>query len=123
MHKDFPTFETVRARLKKSLVPASVIMVLMDDTLLHVYPGCFGATVERSKRQTLQLKQGEVIIFRGDLVHAGAKYADTNIRLHCYIQVKCIRQKSNSPEVKLDRSCGVQHIHVQQKQRAAVFAA
>ncbi|KAE9051156.1 hypothetical protein PR001_g1718 [Phytophthora rubi] len=98
VHKVFPTFETARAILKKGMVPASVIVALMDDTQLHVYPGCFGATVEQSKRRTLQLNAGEVIVFRGDLVHAGAKHTSLNVRLHCYIQVKGIKQKPDSTE-------------------------
>ncbi|OWY97287.1 hypothetical protein PHMEG_00032230, partial [Phytophthora megakarya] len=44
------------------------------------------------------LTTGEFLLFRGDLVHAGAEYKRMNIRLHCYIRVRGIKQNPNSTE-------------------------
>ncbi|KAE8878318.1 hypothetical protein PF003_g37567 [Phytophthora fragariae] len=70
----------------------------MDDTYLHVYPGCLGGQAEKSKRVTLALQQGDVLFFRGDLAHAGAKYCKENIRPHCYARVRGVSQKKNATE-------------------------
>ncbi|ETP51965.1 hypothetical protein F442_02963 [Phytophthora nicotianae P10297] len=45
-HKDFPTFETAHAQLRKGMPPAFVIMAFMGETPLHTHPGradCRGA--------------------------------------------------------------------------------
>jgi hypothetical protein len=36
----------------------------------------------------LKLNQGEFVVFDGDLIHAGAAYADTNKRIHLYVDVE-----------------------------------
>ncbi|KAG1710706.1 hypothetical protein DVH05_013433 [Phytophthora capsici] len=63
VHHDFPTFETAEALLTTYIVQASVIVALMDDTRLHVYPRCFGSQVERSAHRTLTLGKGDAIFF------------------------------------------------------------
>ncbi|KAK1930461.1 hypothetical protein P3T76_014132 [Phytophthora citrophthora] len=57
VHHDYPTFETAKALMTTNLVQASVIVALMDDTRLHVYPRCFDNQVERSARRTLTLEK------------------------------------------------------------------
>ncbi|OWY91686.1 hypothetical protein PHMEG_00039633, partial [Phytophthora megakarya] len=42
---------------------------------------------KRSKRVTLKLQNGDVLFFRGDPAHCGAKYETENIRLFCYVRV------------------------------------
>ena len=36
----------------------------------------------------VKLQAGDVLIFRGDLVHAGAGIERANVRLHAYMDVK-----------------------------------
>ncbi|KAG3028036.1 hypothetical protein PC121_g2549 [Phytophthora cactorum] len=98
VHRDLPTFETARALLKHRVVQGSVIVALMDNTRLHVYPGCFGEQADREKRKTPVLQRVTVLVFRGDLAHARPKYDELNVRLHCYVQVSGVRQKLNSTE-------------------------
>ncbi|ETM97453.1 hypothetical protein PPTG_20293, partial [Phytophthora nicotianae INRA-310] len=50
-HKDFPTFETAHAQLRKGMPPAFVIMAFMGETPLHTHPGRFGPTVDMPKRK------------------------------------------------------------------------
>ncbi|EGZ17531.1 hypothetical protein PHYSODRAFT_331491 [Phytophthora sojae] len=47
-----------------------------------------------------------MVLFRGDLAHAGAKYEDENIRLHCYVRVRGIRHRSNTTEAVPFKSYG-----------------
>ncbi|OWZ03792.1 hypothetical protein PHMEG_00024415 [Phytophthora megakarya] len=78
-----------------------MIIAIMDGTRFHVYPRCIGDQPERSKRVTLKLQKGDVLFFRGDLAHCGAKYETENIRLFCYVRVCGIKQKPNSTEAAL----------------------
>ncbi|ETN24686.1 hypothetical protein PPTG_20810 [Phytophthora nicotianae INRA-310] len=58
----------------------------MDDTSLHVYPGYFGAEAEADARRTFRFHRGEVVMFCGNLAHAGAWFRHRNVRLHCFIK-------------------------------------
>ncbi|KAF1794306.1 Zinc finger, C2H2-like [Phytophthora cactorum] len=108
VHRDFPTFKTARALLTHELVQASVIVALMNDTYLHAYPGSFGGQVERTRRRTVRLDAGHLIIFSGDLAHAGAGFRGSNVRLHCYVRVNGVPQEPDSTEAVVFRSyrCG-----------------
>ncbi|KAG6941533.1 hypothetical protein JG687_00019588, partial [Phytophthora cactorum] len=64
VHRDLPTFETARALLKHRVVQGSVIVALMDNTRLHVYPGCFG---EQADRETPVLQRVTVLFFEETL--------------------------------------------------------
>jgi len=44
----------------------------------------------------LALNAGDVVVFRGDLVHAGATYEKRNVRLHVSLDVEDIAQSANS---------------------------
>ncbi|KAF1786703.1 hypothetical protein GQ600_707 [Phytophthora cactorum] len=92
------TLDTCRQQALALVVQGSVIVALMDNTRLHVYPGCFGEQADREKRKTPVLQRVTVLVFRGDLAHARPKYDELNVRLHCYVQVSGVRQKPNSTE-------------------------
>lgn len=34
------------------------------------------------------LNRGDVVVFRGDLVHAGAAYEELNHRVHCFLELR-----------------------------------
>ena len=58
----------------------SMILSLQDDTRLVVYPFDKGG-----EKVLLTLNAGDIVIFRGDLIHSGAAYDTCNISLHLYI--------------------------------------
>ena len=58
-----------------------VVLYATSDASLHVRPFLLCDTDE----YTLELSAGDVVIFRGDLAHAGAAYASENVRLHVYV--------------------------------------
>ncbi|ETN04744.1 hypothetical protein PPTG_14532 [Phytophthora nicotianae INRA-310] len=97
-HKDFPAFETTKALLTKRRIEASVIVALMPRTRFIVFPRRFGSVVDRDDAKELILDKGDILIFRGDLVHAGAAFDEENVRLHCYVLVKGIHQVENTTE-------------------------
>ena len=47
------------------------------------------------EKKRIYLKRGDVLIFRGDLIHAGASYETENIRLHCYLDPTGTNRGSN----------------------------
>ena len=67
-------------------VPLGCLVALEDQTFLDVWPKAI-----RFKRipyfpVRLELKKGDVFVFRGDLVHAGSSYKDRdNVRVHIYL--------------------------------------
>jgi hypothetical protein len=84
-HQDYSDEDrdTVRRRYPES-VPASAILALEPGTRLIVYDGCFDVARHRRLRED-DIPPGFVILFRGDLFHAGSGYSDFNYRLHCYL--------------------------------------
>ena len=57
-----------------------MIMALQDGTTLPTYP-----FDKDGVREIVDLDEGDIYIFRGDLIHVGAEYDTLNIRIHCYI--------------------------------------
>ena len=59
------------------------LFVCPRNTHLHT---SFCLLFSRMRRWgTLTLNAGDLIIFRGDLSHAGAAYEEDNVRVHVYI--------------------------------------
>lgn len=63
-------------------IPASVIV----STLALKFTK--DALRDDSKGKIVNLKPGQAIIVRGDLIHDGVGYKDINYRLHCYLAVQ-----------------------------------
>ena len=60
-------------------VHLAVLIAFEGGTSFHYIP--FGA----SKKEILMLNAGDIVIFRGDLVHCGGPYFGLNVRGHVYI--------------------------------------
>ena len=67
------------ARVPHGDVPL-VALLATQPAELHVKP-LDGA----GKEETVALDAGDLLVFRGDLSHAGAAYREDNLRLHVYI--------------------------------------
>ena len=53
--------------------PLGVLVALQDETRLDTPQG------------VIAMEQGDVLVFDGDVVHAGAAYAQDNTRVHLYL--------------------------------------
>ena len=84
--------------LSTETVPVNVLVALQDSTTLEVWPEShrlISSMVKSEKlgkddcfsQTRLSLSRGDVLLFRGDLVHAGSAYDDNNVRLHCYMDM------------------------------------
>ncbi|ETO66904.1 hypothetical protein F444_16038 [Phytophthora nicotianae P1976] len=109
IHLDYPAFETSKAIMETGSVQASVIIALQEDTQFYVYPGCFGTYAEMDKCKLVVLNPGEFLIFRGDLVHAGAEFEEENLRLHYYVRVRGIYQRADTTEAAVFNSYMCEH--------------
>ena len=55
-----------------------------------------GTSVEACDKVLLELEQGDVLVFRGDMVHAGAAYESRNVRMHVYVWWDSRKQIKNT---------------------------
>ena len=69
-------------------VPLACIVALQGGTRLHVWP------FDTDKEEVVTLEEGEMLIFRGDLCHAGAAYSRKNTRIHAYLDLPDGRHRS-----------------------------
>ena len=84
-------------------MPLGCIISLSDNTTLDVWPGAFGKTFwkcdnnsQKYRWDRIDLDVGDVVVFRGDLVHAGSAYRNENVRLHCFLDHPCVKREKNT---------------------------
>jgi hypothetical protein len=81
--------------------PLLCVLALEDNTKLVVWPGSHkviqgrGRSLAPIEPRVVRLNAGDAIVFRADLVHAGAEYEEENIRVHCYIDSKAVQRNPN----------------------------
>ena len=89
-------------RVKGGNVPLACVIALMDDTYFDVWPGaiqCFNLPAGDARvfhHRRLKLNAGDMLIFRGDLVHAGSAFSQFNIRLHMYLDIRGVRREPDT---------------------------
>jgi ectoine hydroxylase-related dioxygenase (phytanoyl-CoA dioxygenase family) len=84
-------------------VPLLAVVSLEPATTLEVWPtshrlirrGRLTRVTRKVTRHTVELASGDVIVFRGDLVHAGSPYAARNIRIHAYLDHPTVPRPPN----------------------------
>ena len=67
-----------------SLKPMGAIFALEDNTYFNIH-----------KKRKILLKKGQILIFDGDLVHAGSAYDEENTRIHFYLDSPHVPRKKN----------------------------
>jgi hypothetical protein len=81
-HTDFRT-ETFSPG--DTVAPLSIMIAIQKDTHLILYPGSHTWVrtegPQRSTGMTIKLNRGDLVAWRGDLVHHGAPYKTSNIRI------------------------------------------
>jgi ectoine hydroxylase-related dioxygenase (phytanoyl-CoA dioxygenase family) len=81
------------------------LVALVDDTVFDVWPYAIRFDGKRvCKPMQIRLRAGDVVIFRSDLVHAGAAVGDVeNVRIHAYLDVEGVmrlKQRVGGVEVE-----------------------
>lgn len=86
-------------------MPLAALVSMMPGTTLNVWPKSIRlstlneALVEQIpsiKCRVVKLNAGDMIVFRGDLVHAGSSYKKDNYRLHTFLDSDAVERKPNS---------------------------
>jgi len=92
-HMDYiPTPEILNATDDK--IPLLFLLALEDNTKLLVWPQSH-KLLKNTSHIELYLNAGDAVVFRGDLVHAGASYEIDNIRVHAYLDSPGIKRRKN----------------------------
>ena len=97
-HFDFDPSKVVH--LPDSHKPLLTVVALEDNTFLDVWVGykqlLDGSLTTPLRSTRVCLHSGDVLVFVGDLIHAGSAYDEENIRLHCYFPL--LRSSVPRPE-------------------------
>ena len=106
-------------RGKRQLVPLRVRIEHILQQLSLIL--CFlELLVDEGESVEVHLEKGEVLIFDGDLVHAGAAYVKSNVRVHVYLYA-CGVPKPNGNTHMVPGFVPVSKVHVLSVDRAAVI--
>jgi hypothetical protein len=86
-HRDWPHDQLMSS--KKVGFPVGVLISVHKGGRFHVWPGSLDAVeVRRDDMLTLELDAGDIVLFNGALVHAGAGYVgeegEVHMRVHFY---------------------------------------
>ena len=98
-HTDFSKDTLAPVKNSDEKMPLACLVALMDDTAFDVWPGAIRFDESRKiKPLQVRLNAGDMLVFRGDLVHGGAAVGEQeNVRIHAYIDVEgVIRPKENA---------------------------
>jgi hypothetical protein len=97
-HTDY-TPDALTNALIPEKVPLACLVALTDGTLFDVWPGAIRFVESRSfKAMQSKLNAGDVLLFRGDLVHGGAAWEGdgglgSNVRIHAYLDVEGVKRQ------------------------------
>ncbi|GLE07002.1 hypothetical protein PINS_up016820 [Pythium insidiosum] len=79
-HTDFPPSHAVPV-LDYRKVPFGLLLALESETVLLEY-GWNRLVADERDENAITLNAGDLLLFRGDLIHAGAAYSSVNYRVH-----------------------------------------
>jgi hypothetical protein len=70
------------------------VVVAVKRTQLDAWPGAVAWDESRFyEHQSLDLDAGDAVFFLGNAVHAGAAFAEENVRLHGYMESEDVRNR------------------------------
>ena len=102
-HCDYGPSEDL-ANADDSEMPLSALVALMPGTKLNVWPKSIRlsttsesdlAKVKPISCKVVELEEGDILVFRGDLVHAGSSYSEDNYRIHCFLDSDSVPRTEN----------------------------
>jgi ectoine hydroxylase-related dioxygenase (phytanoyl-CoA dioxygenase family) len=98
-HTDYVPDEALKSTTDDT-VPLLFLLALEDNTFLNVWPASHhhiqkDLSPSPIHRKILVLNKGDAVLFRADLVHGGAAYTTTNMRLHAYLDHPSVARDPN----------------------------
>ncbi|MDX1900998.1 MAG: hypothetical protein SFW66_03210 [Gammaproteobacteria bacterium] len=85
-------------------MPLAILIALMPDTHLNVWPNSIRLATAKPEQlksinpipcETIDLNSGDMLVFRGDFVHAGSGYQADNYRIHYYLDSPKVPRTAN----------------------------
>lgn len=85
-------------------IPLGCLICIMEGTTLDIWPRshrlpCLSSDLTKNlkpiPRTTIELDIGEMLVFRGDLVHAGSSYKSDNFRVHLFLDSDKVKRNKN----------------------------
>jgi hypothetical protein len=87
------------AHLSDDDMPLACVIACMDQTYFDVWPGairCFDEVAGKVfHHKRVMLNAGDMLVFRGDLVHGGAAFDLLNVRVHAYLDLRKVKRERN----------------------------
>lgn len=96
IHRDYLHREIIG--VSEDSLPCALMVCVHPRTRLATY-GWNRLAAERHEEKIHELEPGDVLVFRGDLIHCGMEYNKENIRLHCYLDVEGERYIENETQL------------------------
>jgi ectoine hydroxylase-related dioxygenase (phytanoyl-CoA dioxygenase family) len=86
-------------------VPLAAILALEPETTINIWPRSIKIASQKKNNMSIKRKKikkkakkmspGDIFVFRGDLIHAGAGYKKHNTRLHCFLDSPLVSREQN----------------------------
>lgn len=92
------------AQVNDEETPLGAVIAVMPGSKLRIWSGSHRLAVTNPEFYgrkkpilpvDLELEPGDIVVFRGDLVHAGASYQEENIRVHVYLDHDAVPRTRN----------------------------
>jgi ectoine hydroxylase-related dioxygenase (phytanoyl-CoA dioxygenase family) len=99
-HTDYIPDDTLK-HCPSDIQPLLCLFAIEENTRLVVWPSSqkvvqgLGRSMDPIEAKVLVLDAGDAVLFRADLVHAGAEYESENMRIHCYIDSPVVPRNPN----------------------------
>lgn len=82
--------------------PVGAIIAIQDKTYFNVWPGYLSSTIGSDEdpfafqHECVCLDAGDLLLFRADLVHSGAAFQTTNVRIHVFLDVPNLKRMNDA---------------------------
>lgn len=76
--------------------PLGALLALEPNTALNVWPNSIGFDPHTSYgHERIVFGAGDLLLFRADLIHSGASFGESNLRVHCFMDRRSVKRDEN----------------------------
>ncbi|KAE9334557.1 hypothetical protein PR003_g13464 [Phytophthora rubi] len=84
IHRNFNLSRSSTNPMDAAALPGSLLLATQDDTLIYGFGWNHQVAFESNKTE-IHLRKGDLLIFRGDFIHARAGYSWNNLCIHAFL--------------------------------------
>ena len=102
-HCDYEPTDELRDASNEN-IPLAALIAINDNTTLRVWKKSIHLCTKTSDElepvkpigyNDVYLNHGDILVFRGDLVHAGSAYDEVNMRIHVFMDTQAVKRDPN----------------------------